>query len=701
MQKLLLIAEKPSLMRAIQSAYNNHKSEIQSKVGEIDFMALHGHACEYLQPKQYEEWDKKWADIDLPMIPTTFKIQGKTDSKDILNKIATAVKSKKYNAIIVATDADVEGNGIYWLISQYLNIESFPAYRFFEQDQTEKGIIESLLNLTDYWTNPRDVRMTEAYKLRSQKDWLVGMNFTTGFTVKSGFLLRIGSVKAPTLKLIYDNCEAIDNFKPTTDYALQANFDNYSGTYFDENGEVRFKSETEANDFAKKITRDFRVISIETKKASKAPEQLYKLADIQTDAGRLFGYDLQKTLDIVQQLYEMKYVSYPRTDGRYISEEKGKDLPKLIDVVKSHPELNKFATRITNEDVKRVQNNKKYVNTAEAAKASHDALLPTTVTPDYSKLNEEQKNILTLIYKRLIALFLPDYVENKTTVVTASDNYNFKTNGKKLVNLGWRELYDYKSTDVELPDLKQGQIVSLKNFSTVAKTTTPPKRFTQATLGEAMEHIYKYIDDKNLKDVMKLASGLGQPSSRGSIIKELFTSGYIEERGKAKGIYMTPSGKKYVEIVKDFTVCDPTSNAEWETKLNNVRSGDEQYDKVRAQMITYIHDTINELKEKKIEKTNFNNKFSTDLICPACGKPLLNGQYGLFCSGKRETGCKFSVPKVLCSKTITEKMAKDLISKKKTGLIKGFKNKAGTSFDAYLVLNDMNEIKFAFQNKKR
>lgn len=252
MKKYLFIAEKPSLMREVEKTYKKNKKEIDSIVGEIDFISLSGHVCRLLKPDEYSEWNTKWADIDLPMIPKVFKIGAMDDKKKMVKDIKDKLKSTKYDGIIVGTDSDVEGNGIYYLLEKHLSLSKMQALRFYENDMTEKALLESLKTLTDYHTNPRDVHMTEAFKIRSHMDWLIGMNFSVGFSVKSGFTMRVGRVKAPTLKLVYDNSKDIDEFIPHTDYELQASYkEGFDGTYINADGNVRFKTEEDAADFGK------------------------------------------------------------------------------------------------------------------------------------------------------------------------------------------------------------------------------------------------------------------------------------------------------------------------------------------------------------------------------------------------------------------------------------------------------------------
>ncbi len=173
MKKYLFIAEKPSLMREVKKTYDKHKSEVNSKVGQIDFTALSGHVCRYILPNEYEEWNVKWTDIDLPMIPKTFKIDVISDKKKMVSDIKKQIKDGNYDGIIVGTDSDVEGNGIYYLLETHLGIGKTNTLRFFENDLTDKALLESLLTMTDFHKNPRDVHMTEAFKIRSQMDWLI------------------------------------------------------------------------------------------------------------------------------------------------------------------------------------------------------------------------------------------------------------------------------------------------------------------------------------------------------------------------------------------------------------------------------------------------------------------------------------------------------------------------------------------------
>lgn len=690
MKKYLFIAEKPSLMREVEKTYKKNKKEIDSIVGEIDFISLSGHVCRLLKPDEYSEWNTKWTDIDLPMIPKVFKIGAMDDKKKIIKDIKDKLKTTKYDGIIVGTDSDVEGNGIYYLLEKHLSLTKMQALRFYENDMTEKALLESLKTLTDYHTNPRDVHMTEAFKIRSHMDWLMGMNFSVGFSVRSGFTMRVGRVKAPTLKLVYDNSKDIDEFIPHTDYELQASYkEGFDGTYINADGNFRFKTEEDAADFGKKLSRKGTIKSITKKTVKTNAPQLYKLSDLQVDAGKQFGYDPSKTLNLVQSLYERhKVVSYPRTDGRYISEEKAKELPLLLKAVAAIPELKGVIAEVKPSDIDRVKKNKKVVNDAEVKKASHDALMPTGKIPDISKLSKDELNVMTLIYKRLLALFLPPLEEEKTVLLVDIDGYDFKTNGKIIRKKGWTSIYDKKTTDTELPDMNEGDIINIKEYKTPEKTTTPPVRLTQATLIAAMENIAKYIEDKKLQNVMKDVKGIGMPSSRAKIIDDLIKSGYMEERGKAKGLYITETGKKYIENIQDFSICKPELTAEWETRMQLIKEGSESYEDVDKEMIEYVKEMCHEIEKADIKKSGWAGSGATGLSCPLCGNALLKGKFGWYCTEKKNGTCSFTIPQEIASKKLTDANVKSLLEKGITKEISGFKSKAGKTFSAKLKLNE-------------
>lgn len=708
MKKYLLIAEKPSLMKDIKNSYNKHKSDINKKVGLVDFVSLSGHACRLIEPKEYDDWDKAWKDIELPMVPPVFKIDAIPRMKKTISDIKKTIKDNDYDGIIVGTDADAsgEGNGIYYLLSNYINITKMHALRLFLDDQTDKGIFEAFMNMTDFYKDPKHVHMTEAYLVRSHMDWLIGMNFTIGASVKSGFTMRVGRIKTPTLKLVYDNCKAIDEFVPHTDYAVDVKYaEGFMGSLFDEdNKQRRFGTEEEAAQFISTLDKKAVVQSVDKKKTKTGAPLLYSLSALQQDAGSKYHYTPTQVLDIVQSLYEVhKIVSYPRTSGNYISEAKAEKFPELIKACAAIPELNKFTSEISAADIARAKKDKRMVNDKEVAKASHDALVPTGEIPKVEKLSKEELNICVLIYKRFLSHFMDDLEEEKIILITDIDDNVFKSNGKTTLNKGWTEIYDKKPEDVLIPEHKKGDIIDVEEFSTVEKTTQPPKRYTQASLIGAMTNAAKFIVDKQLKEALKEAEGLGQESSRAKIINDLITDNYMEDRkGKAGGLYITDVGKRYIENLAGYSITDPLLSAQWEYKMKELKQGLIAFETVHNEMIEYVKETVKEIEKSDIKKSSWSGSGGTEFECPICHKPLMKGKYGWYCSGKKDSTCNFTISEEIASKKLTNTVVKELLTKGITKEINGFKSKAGKNFSARLKLNgDKIEFKFDSSEPKK
>lgn len=683
----LFLAEKPSTMKVIKAAYEASNKPI----GDIDFMALAGHICKLCEPKEYDDWDVPWKDRPLPMIPSDFKVGPLRP--DVIKKVKDALKAKKYDAIIVGTDSDVEGNGIYDLVEKYCGLEKYKAYRFFESDLTPVGIMRSMQNLQDYHTNPRDVGMTQAYRIRSRFDWLVGFNMSVAYTVKSGFLMKVGRVKAPTLKLVYDNCKAIDNFKSSTMYQPHIVTGSKvvdAGMVDDDRKAVTYQTKAEADDVINSLSGKAKVKSFEKTVKKTAPNQLYKLTDIQYEAGQKFGYTPEKTLELIQSLYEThKMISYPRTDGRYVSSEKAKDFRHLLKAVESFPGLGDIAKSITNKAIVDVQNNSRYVNDKKVQESSHDALLPTGDVSALKNLNADEYNICGMIFRRFLAIFLPSLEEEKVKLILDDAGKMFLCNGSKIVNPGFTiASYNNPSENI-IPDMAVGEMLTEKEKYVRVVVSKPPQRFTQATLIKAMENIQKYVDEDDLKKVMKKAGGIGQPSSRAAIISELVSSGYVEDKtkGAERGLHMTPAGNQYIENLGESSIVNPKLSAEWEVHMNDIRDGSETYDDVYEQIISYVKEALDELDKmdiKKVQRTVKDRKQVGE--CPLCGKPVVEYQKAYGCS--RYPDCKMIIPKTIAGKNLTEKNVKDLLTNGRTDRISGFKSKAGKTFAACLEMCD-------------
>ena len=327
-QRWFFVAEKPSLMREVQKCYRNHQKDIINKVGSIDFIALAGHVCGSFFPDDYKnhpEWSGKWDEIDYPIIPQQWGIKALDDKrkKETLKKIKSLVS--EYDGIIVGTDSDTEGYGIYYLLEHYLKIEKKKALRFIEHSLTDKEIYEQLLCMRDYHTDPVHKHFTESFLIRMRTDWLFGMNVTRLMTNKCGVLMNTGRVKAATTKLIYDNSMAIDQFVSRTYYYLTADYGNFKASQIDKHGKyVEYATADEVK--KQSVPLNGKVLKKDVKDEYTNAPQLYDLSAIQVEAGRLYKMSPKEVLATIQSLYEThKVISYPRTQCRYVSSEKAKD----------------------------------------------------------------------------------------------------------------------------------------------------------------------------------------------------------------------------------------------------------------------------------------------------------------------------------------------------------------------------------------
>lgn len=698
--KVLLIAEKPSLMREIQNVYNQINYP-----DTITFKSFAGHVIGLKNPRDYGvvngvDWgDKLWNLNMIPMIPDKFQYQIASDKKQMYKDLKNEIDSGNYDYIINACDPDREGNHIFQLFYNYSKC-NLPVKRFWTNDLSFGNIEHALNNLRfeGDGLKPDLKHLTEAAILRSWSDWLFGMNFTIGVSLQMHTTVKVGRVKSATHMMLAKRENEILNFVPKTTYELETLYkEGFSGVLFDEDGNVRFEKKNDADDILKKLGNTATVESITTKKESTVAPQLYKLSDLQTDASKLFGYNADKVLEIAQNLYEKKVLSYPRTDCRYLGTELTKEFQKLLQSVATLKELEPYVNKLTKTELDNVSKNKKYVNDKELAKSGHYALSPTSVKPNWNTLTNEEKNILTLVYKRFLAIFLPPMICNKTTLITNNNNYMFKTNGKELLSKGYTEIYGTNTIDNLLPNLKKGDIVNVDKFEMKDKTTTPPSRYTQGTLIAAMENPTKFLEDENLKSVIKEKQGIGTPATRSTIIKNLLDDKYIEEKkgkGKAAYLYVTDLGMKIYENLKneDFVSVDMTGI--WEEKLSKVAEGAYSFNDYERELREYVKNTVNHIKQMNINTYNF----SKNIIgkCPICHSTFIEGKNGYFCSAE---SCDFHIGKKILNANISKTEVLKLIEGKETKELK-FMKKNGEEFTSKLHLEN-GELKFGFNNSKK
>ena len=685
-QHLLFVAEKPSLMREVQKCYKNHQKDIINKVGSIDFIALAGHVCGSFFPDDYKnhpEWSGKWDEIDYPIIPQQWGIKVLDDKrkKETLKKIKSSVS--EYDGIIVGTDSDTEGYGIYYLLEHYLKIEKKKALRFIEHSLTDKEIYEQLLCMRDYHTDPVHKHFAESFLIRMRTDWLFGMNVTRLMTNKCGVLMNTGRVKAATTKLIYDNSMAIDHFVSRTYYYLTADYGNFKASQIDKHGKyVEYATAEEVK--KQSVPLNGKVLKKDVKDEYTNAPQLYDLSAIQVEAGRLYKMSPKEVLATIQSLYEThKVISYPRTQCRYVSSEKAKEFPDMLKKLLVFPELKPYVEKISVNDIKRVQADKRIVNDKEVEKESHDALLPTDKTPDLSKLSEIERQICLLIYTRLLAQFLPKLRQQKTKLFLQHGDKLFYTTGKMVIDEGWRKLYG-SLKNIELPLLTEGQPVTAKEIVPDAKKTTPPKRYTDASIVDAMTNIANQIKDDALRKSLSESKGIGTSATRAQIIDEIIKAGYVDV--KKKQLYITEKGKHLIESFPGIDLFKPEFSAVMDYDMKLIQRGEKDYDTVYA-------DTLNKLRKtcEQIEQTKVSGPVSK-YKCPRCHSYMKEVSWGYVCDA-----CDIKVPFSIGGHKFTESEMNILFEGEKTKPIT-LKKKDGNTFSASLILTAEQGVQFDFSS---
>lgn len=691
----LFIAEKPSLMRDVEKVYQQHQKEIISKIGDsIRFIALAGHVCGLAMPRDYKDkgWDVKWEELPELMIPDQWRI--KVTNQELYDRAVDAFNDG-CDKLIVGTDSDNEGNGIFWLLAQKAGWQNVPTFRFFINDQTEGSILKALLNLTDFYKNSRDVRMTNCFLLRSRDDWAVGMNMSTQATVRAGTLIRAGRVKSFTTALVYENSKAIDDFVPSSSWYLVSDYGNFIGTLMDGKEPLSFATEEKAKAFAIEVSKNGVITDVQKKKAARKSPQYYNLSDIQVEAGAKYKFPPSKTLQIIQNLYEKRYLSYPRTNGRYISVEAAEGLPDCMTAAAAICGPFSIDSKMYTE----ILTNKRYVDDEAVGKESHTALMPTAIPPE--NLEEDEQKIYEMVARRVAASLYPPMLEERTVVTVDHDGRLFVAKGVVELSKGWTEVLPVVRKDVVLPALPKGQQLT-GSIGTKEKQAKPPKRLTQSSLIQAMVNIGSHVKDKEFAKILKEVSGIGMPSTRSQIIKEIIDSGYVEEK-KGK-LYITKTGEFYVRCLGKTELISPEMTARLELIQKSVQTGDVSYEKAWKASLNALKRMLAQTKNiQPIPKAVKYGGEKMTASCPLCGGELIlrKSKKGTQYVACQNEDCEFRFFNNIAGKALTANQMNALFSKGETGVISGFKKKAGGTFSAALKLNKEGKAEFDFSKNPK
>lgn len=672
----LCIAEKPSVAKeiaAILGANQRHDGYMEGNGYYVSW--TFGHLCGLKEPHDYTSLWKWWDLQHLPMVPTSFSI--KVMDNQGIQKQFNIIKGlvEKCDEVINCGDAGIEGELIQqWVLLKANNTK--PIKRLWISSLTEEAIKEGFANLKD---GKDFINLYKAGSARAIGDWLLGMNATRLYTLKYGRekqVLSIGRVQTPTLAMIVERQQIIENFKPEKYWELKTT---YRDVLFNSTvGKLNAIEKGEkAIEYIKE--KDFVVDSYEQKEGKEHPPRLFDLTSLQVEGNNKFNLTADHTLKLIQSLYEKKLVTYPRVDTTFLPNDVYPKIPKILEG------LNFFSTLTAPLRGKPIRKSKKVFNDKKVT--DHHAIIPTGIA--MSGVTPDEQKIYNTITKRFISVFYPDCTVSNTTVLGHVDKVEFKATGKQIIDPGWRNVYSSDKQDASeikeenlMPSFEKGEsgphVPQLQE-----KVTSPPKYFTEATLLRGMETAGKNVDDDDLRDAMK-ENGIGRPSTRANIIETLFRRKYVERR--RKNLHATATGVDLIGTIKSDLLKSAELTGQWERKLKLIEKGEYDVKKFKEELIEMIVQITNNVKfaeDKKIaiaedkpkEKKKREPKKVVqieELKCPKCKSgTLVKGKSAYGCSAYK-TGCKTIIPFVYMGKKLTTKQLSDLISKGKTTKIKGF-----------------------------
>ena len=683
-----IIAEKPSVARDIARIVGatSKQDGYMEGCGYVVTWAM-GHLIALAMPEAYGF--SAYKAEDLPIRPNPFQLVVRQVHKDkeYISDPAALKQLKvirscfdKTDRIIVATDAGREGELIFRYIYQHLGCRK-PFDRLWISSLTDKAIREGLSNLKpgDYYDN-----LYYSAKARSEADWLVGINASRALSIarKGGYSL--GRVQTPTLAMVCRRYIENRDFSSVPYWKLSV-LTEKEGVSLKAIGSADYESEALAQT-ALAALRSQSQLTVETvtrKVTHTAPPLLYDLTALQKDANRRHGFSADKTLSIAQSLYEKKITTYPRTGSRYISEDVFEEVPVL---------LRKIGKTLSNPLNRHSVDNTKVTD--------HHAIIPTGETP--SGLSTDEITIYQMVVNRFIEAFSPDSEEERMQVRFTDGTNIFTWNAYQQISLGWKAVQKDKEVEAEkkedgdeyilssLPNLTEGEVLSLVNADITEHKTKPKPLYTEATLLSAMENAGKEVKEDDKRKAMA-ECGIGTPATRANIIETLILRDYI--RRDKKSIIPTEKGLAVYEIVKDKKIANAEMTGSWELALAAIEAGKMPADKFSQGINSYVGTICEELLSLSSEQKSY-----PVYRCPKCGQQSV-GIYAKVAKCRHET-CGFHVFREVCSILLSEDNIRDLISSGRTPILKGLTSKAGKKFNARLVLGEDYATSFEFENNK-
>ena len=608
----LYIAEKPSLGRAIAEVLPkpHKKGDGFITVGNGDCVSwCIGHLLEQAEPDAYDAKFKQWQLEHLPIVPEKWQLKAKPNSRKQLAVLRHLVKDA--DELVHAGDPDREGQLLVDQVIDYLGVKGAKRasiQRCLINDLNPVAVTRALSQLRD---NREFIPLSTSALARSRADWLYGINMTRAFTLqgrKVGYqgVLSVGRVQTPLLGLVVNRDVEIEHFVSKPFFQVVANLLTKGGERFkarwqpseeclpwqDEEGRVL--SRGLVDNVAARITHQpATVTSRSSKKRLQAPPLPYSLSSLQIDGAKRFGMSAKAVLDTCQRLYERhKLLTYPRSDSRYLPMEHLQERGAVLDAIKNNcSALSSAVSKADTSLVSKAWNDKKV--------EAHHAIIPTARRMDASKLTKAERDIYALAARQYLIQFYPPHESQESQVELMIAGGIFVAKASESLNPGWKQLFPnrgaVKSPQQEaalnnhLPTVKKGDVCSSEVGEIIAKETSPPKPFDDASLLAAMTGIARYVKDPEIRRVLKETDGLGTEATRASIIELLFTRGFLQRQGKR--IRSTAAGKGLITSLPAMATT-PDMTAQWETLLSAISAKETSYQAFMLPLEMALRDLI-------------------------------------------------------------------------------------------------------------
>ena len=702
----VIVAEKPSVAREIAGVLGagvKRDGYLQTKDGKRIVTWAFGHLVRYAKPDEYgEAWSGKWDMGHLPMVPDTWLLKVAEESSAQFRTVSELMN--RAERVICATDAGREGEHIFRLIYQR-SCCTAPVQRLWVSSLTKEALRAGFENLQP---EANFDKLADAAQARDKADWLVGFNLTRAYSVKHGTTCSVGRVQTPTLALVVERDRQIDTFTRSHYYEVVAHLaPGFDAVHVrpgepDDKGRAPWVRRIDSRAEADAITtaagnRAATVDDVDTRTVRRRPPALFDLTTLQREANERLGWTAAQTLEAAQSLYEARVITYPRTECRYLPEDMRPQLGELLEST-PHPHA-----ALALDHLKRGRGKEPGKGTIDSTKLTdHHAIIPTK-EPIPASIAQDGRlgQLYALIVSRFVSIFFPDELTEETTVRLDIGGQVFLASGRRRVQEGWRVVVpagredgDGGTGDVQLPALRSRQTVEVSSLEVVEKETGPPKRYTDATLLAAMKNAGRTLDDESQADVLKEAGGLGTPATRAAVIEGLVKRGYVVRKGKT--LLSTDKGRALVGVVSE-PLRSAELTAQWERELREVEQGNGTAAGFLAGITALVRELLPLVQSSSGRVPGGSNGHARPVgPCPSCGQGVVERGKAFGCSAWRETGCGFKVWKVMSGKKLTVTQVKALLKKGHTGLIKGFKSRAGKPFEAVLKLDAQNGVVFDF-----